>query len=103
MFLLDDLLLAPIKGLKFIAEQVNGMVEEELYDEKVIKRHLLSLQLELDEGKVSQEEFREREEELFARLRAIKERQLEQIQQVHTANSSALVDCHLAGGDEEEK
>src|SRR5437868_12164330 len=103
MFLLDDLLLAPIKGLKFIAEQVHGMVEEELYDEKVIKQHLLALQLQLDEGEVSEEEFREREEELFARLRVIKERQLDRMQQVHTANSSVFVECHLAGDDEGEK
>jgi len=103
MFFLDDLLLAPIKGLKFIAEQVHGMVEEELYDEKAIKQNLLALQLQLDEREISQEEFREREEELFARLRVIRERQLDRMQQVHTANSSVLVECHPAGGNEEER
>src|SRR5436305_9330988 len=42
---------------------------------------------------------REREAELFARLRAIKERQLEMLNQVHTADSSSMV--IEAGGDEE--
>src|SRR4051794_20974238 len=103
MFFLDDLLLAPIKGLKFIAEKVHGMVDEELNDENVVKQHLLALQLHLDEGEISQEEFSEREEELFARLRAIKERQLDHMQQVHTGNSSLQVECYPAGGSEEER
>lgn len=91
MFLIDDLLLAPLSGLKFIVGQIHEMVEKELNDESVIKQELLELQMRLELEEISEEEFKEREAELFARLRAVKERQLEQMQEVHTAESSSVV------------
>lgn len=91
MFLLDDLLFAPVHGFKFILEQIRDTVDKELNDETVIKQDLLELQMRLDQGEVSEEEFAEREAELFARLRAARGPQLEQMQQVHTASSSSFV------------
>ena len=91
MFLIDDLLLAPVKGLHFITRHIHEMVEKELNDESVIKQELLELQMRRELDEVSDEEFEEREAELFARLRAAKERQLEATQQVHTAESSVMV------------
>ena len=91
MFLIDDLLLAPVKGLNFIARHIHEMVEKELNDESVIKQELLELQMRRELDEISDEEFEEREAELFARLRAAKERQLEATQQVYTADSSVMV------------
>jgi hypothetical protein len=55
------------------------------------------MRVELEE--ISDEEYQEREAELFARLRAIKERQLDLLHQAHTAESSSFV--IETGGDED--
>lgn len=99
MFLIDDLLLAPVNGFKFILSQVQKIADKELNDGQFIKEQLLELQMRLELEEVSEEEYKEREAELFARLRAIKERQLEMLNQVHTAESSSIV--IESGGDEE--
>src|SRR5918912_4577065 len=99
MFILDDLLLAPVSGFKFILSQIQKMADQELNDETAIKEQLLELQMRLELGEVSDEDYAAAEAELFARLRVIKERQLAALQQVHAAESSSLV--IEAGGDDE--
>ena len=99
MFLIDDLLLFPFTGFRFILNQIQKMADQELNDESLIKEQLLELQLRLELEEVSEEDFVAQEAELFARLRAIKVRQLEMLQQIHTAQSSSIV--IEAGGDEE--
>jgi len=99
MFLIDDLLLAPVNGFKFILNQIQKMADQELNDDTLIKEQLIELQMRLELDEISEAEFNEREAELFARLRAIKERQLGLLDQVHTAKSSSFV--IEAGGDEE--
>jgi hypothetical protein len=99
MFFIDDLLLAPVNGFKFILNQIQKIADKELNDDTLIKEQLLELQMRLELDEVSEEEYKEREAELFARLRAIKARQLDLLQQVHTADSSSIV--IEAGGDEE--
>jgi len=101
MFLIDDLLLAPVNGFKFILGQIQKMADQELNDDTIIKEQLLELQMlkELDE--ISDEDFQKREAELFARLRAIKLRQLDLMHEVvHTKDSSSFV--IEMGGDEHE-
>jgi hypothetical protein len=98
MFLIDDLLLAPISGFTFILNQIQKVADQELNDETLIKEQLIELQLLLEAEEISEEAFQEREAELFARMRAIKARQLEMLGQVHTAESSSIV--IEAGGDE---
>ena len=100
MFLIDDLLLAPVNGFKFILGQIQKMADQELNDDTVIKEQLLELQMRLELDEISEEEFREREEELFARLRVVKARQLGLLQEaVHTKESSSFVID--VGGDDE--
>jgi hypothetical protein len=99
MFLLDDLLLAPISGFKFILNQIQKVADAELNDESVIKHQLLELQMRLELEEISEEDYQAQEQELFARLRAIKTRQLESLGQVHSAKSSSIV--IEMGGDEE--
>ncbi|HEX5414166.1 MAG TPA: gas vesicle protein GvpG [Chloroflexota bacterium] len=59
----------PIAGMKFIFNQILEMAERELYDEDRIREDLLLLQLQLEEGEVSEDEYVEREAEIMARLR----------------------------------
>src|SRR5688500_18934802 len=92
MFLIDDLLLAPVSGFKFILGQIQKMADQELNDDTVIKEQLLELQMRKELDEISDKEFEERERELFARLRAIKMRQLDLMLQVaHTKDSSSIV------------
>ena len=99
MFLIDDILLAPVSGFKFILGQIQKMADQELNDDTVIKEQLLELQMRLELEEISEAEYQEREAELFARLRALKTRQLELLHQVHSAESSSFV--IEVGGDEE--
>ena len=100
MFLIDDLLLAPVNGFKFILSQIQKIADKELNDDTFIKEQLLELQMRLELEEISEEDYAEAERELFARLRAIKARQLEALGQVHTADTSSMI--IEAGGDEEE-
>jgi hypothetical protein len=101
MFLIDDLLLAPINGFKFILGQIQKLADQELNDDTVIKEQLLELEMHRELDEISDEEYREREADLFARLRAIRERQLGLLQNaVHTKETSSFV--IEVGGDEED-
>jgi hypothetical protein len=61
---------------------------------------LLELQMRLELDEISDAEYQEREAELFARLRALKTRQLELLHQAHTAESSSFV--IEVGGDSQD-
>ena len=99
MFLIDDILLAPVNGFRFILGQIQKMADRELNDDTVIKEQLLELQMRLELEEISEDDYQAQEAELFARLRVIRERQLGLLHQVHTAESSQIV--IEAGGDEE--
>ena len=60
--------LAPVRGVVWIAEQVVEEIERELYDEDSIRRELLTLELEFDDGAIDEEERQVREEALLERL-----------------------------------
>jgi hypothetical protein len=90
VLLIDDLLLIPVSGFKFILGQLQELADKELNDESVIKSQLLELQMRLELEEVSDEDFKTQEADLFARLRLIKERQMEMLGQVHTAKSSSF-------------
>ncbi len=98
MFFIDDLLLAPVNGFKFIMKQIQQIADRELNDESVLKEQLLELQMRLELEEISDEDYAEAEREIFARLRAVKMRQLEALGQVHTADTSSIV--IESGGDD---
>ena len=72
-FLLDDLLLAPLKGVVFIAEKIKEQAEGEFLNEEGVRQELRELYLLLETGKISEEKFTDREEQLVDRLEAIEE------------------------------
>lgn len=79
MFLLDDLLAlpfkAPISGVKWALRQVQTMVDQELMDDSIWKQRLLELQMQLELGDISEEDYAAEEAIVFARLREIRMRQ----------------------------
>ena len=60
--------LAPVRGVAWIAEQVMEELERELYDEDSIRREMLQLELDFDDGLIDEEERQAREEVLLERL-----------------------------------
>jgi hypothetical protein len=60
--------LAPVRGVVWVAEQLMEETERELYDEDQIRRELLQLELDYDDGKIDTQERQAREEELVERL-----------------------------------
>lgn len=67
-FLLDDILLAPLKGVIFIAEKIRAQALAELLDEAGVRQELRELYMLLETGKISEAEFDEREAVLVQRL-----------------------------------
>ena len=60
--------LAPVRGVVWVAERVAEEVERELYDEGNIRRQLLQLELDHEDGKLSDEDRSAQEEILLQRL-----------------------------------
>jgi len=70
--------MGPIKGLMWIAEKVVEQAEREAYNEDNVRGQLMELELHLDLGEITEEEYAVAEEELLARLRVAREHQAEQ-------------------------
>lgn len=70
MFLLDDILLAPIKGVKWLGEKLREVADKELFDPDKIYEELMTLQAKLDMGEIVEAEYNAREKELLERLSA---------------------------------
>lgn len=71
MFLIDDILLAPLNGLIWLGEKFNEVIETEFSDEGLIKEKLMKLQLKFEMDEISEAEYYKQEKELLARLDAI--------------------------------
>lgn len=75
MFLVDDILLAPARGLFWIFKEIHHAVEEEQANEaETITAKLSELYMMLETGQMTEAEFDAAEKELLDRLDAIKER-----------------------------
>jgi len=57
MFILDDILFSPVKGLIWLAGKVKEQAEDKLYNVTALKEVLQELQNRFDAGEVSQEEY----------------------------------------------
>lgn len=73
MFIIDDILLFPFKGILSIARVVDKQLNRELYDPDKIQEELMRLQLQFELDEISEEEYNEREADLLARLEKSRE------------------------------
>jgi hypothetical protein len=85
VFLIDDLLLAPFKGWNFIMRTLLKVAEEQWTDDAPLKEQLLALQVQLEEGEITEEQYLEAEAAILRGIREIQRRKIE-----------------LAGGDPDE-
>lgn len=74
MFLIDSILLAPFKGVIFIAKKINEVLEKETSDEGSVKERLMALQLKFEMDEIDEEEYDKREDELLKLLENIREK-----------------------------
>jgi hypothetical protein len=77
-FLLDDLLLLPIKGpiagFNWIMKQIQTMADEELLNDQPWKERLIELQMQLELRDITEEEYAVAEAQVFQALRDIRAR-----------------------------
>ena len=58
----------PIKGLKFVAAQLQKQIDQEMFSPEKVEHELLELQMLHEIGEIPDEEFTRRENELLDRL-----------------------------------
>ena len=63
---------APVAGIRFCLNQVVEAAEQEWLDDTPVKEALLLLTLQLEEGQITDAEYREEEAVLLRRLREIR-------------------------------
>lgn len=69
MFLIDNLLAAPLRGLVFVLKKIDEAVQQEVeVEERAIMADLSSLHRALDSMAIKEAEFDAREQELLRRL-----------------------------------
>ena len=73
MILLDSLI---IGGIRFCLDQVATAVDKEMNDDSALREELMAAQMRLELGEITEQEFRELEDELLRHIRAIRERQM---------------------------
>jgi hypothetical protein len=64
---------APAAGIRYCIEKVVEYAEHEMTDDEPVREQLLELHIELEEGRVTEDEYAEREAVLLARLRELRE------------------------------
>ena len=79
---------APAAGIRYCLEKVLEVAEHQMWDEDPVREQLILVNEAYEEGRMPEAEFREREAELLARLREIREHK----KAVARAQLSALPD-----------
>ena len=75
MLLVDDLLLAPARGLLWVFEKIHDAAQEEIAGEAdAVTTELRELYMMLETGRITEAEFGDRERTLLDRLESIQER-----------------------------
>jgi hypothetical protein len=80
-FLLDDILLLPLRlpvaGINWIMKQIQTMANEELLNDQPWKERLIELQMMLEVGEISEDDYGREEAQVFTALRDIRARREE--------------------------
>jgi hypothetical protein len=80
---------APAAGIRYCLEKVLEVAEHQMWDEGPVREQLMLVNEAFEEGRMADPEFREREAELLARMREIREHK----QAAARAQQSALPDA----------
>ncbi len=77
MFILDDILLAPLNMVIGIAKAIDEQVQQETTDVKRLKEKLMELQFKFEFDEISEEEYTAREKEILDQLQRAQGRESE--------------------------
>ena len=61
-------LMGPIKGVKWLAEKVDDVVKQTTSNKEKLKSDLLELSMQLELGKITEDEFAKKEKEILAEM-----------------------------------
>lgn len=107
MFLIDDLLMLPLKapvaGFRWVMKQIQTMADEELMNDQLWKERLIELQMRLEVGEISDEEYAAEEAIVFQRLREIRAMREEQARmyarEQEDDDKGPVIDIHTGYGE----
>ena len=71
--IVDDILLAPCKLVYWVGKKLYERGEEELTDESAIRQKLLEVQMRFELDEITEDEYRQQEDDLMAQLEAVRE------------------------------
>ena len=93
--------LAPVRGTAWVAEQIAEEADRRLYDEENIKREMVQLEIDAEEGRLGPKEQAAREDELLERLAVARQRFREEQEALAAeAREQGLVGGVSAGSEE---
>jgi hypothetical protein len=81
--------LAPVRGTTWVAGQLAEEADRQLYDQDRIKRELVQLELDEEEGRIGEQERRNKESELLERLQIARARARGETEQLDAALEAA--------------
>ena|SRR5436190_24136975 len=89
--------LAPVRGTAWVAEQLADEADRQLYDEDNIKREMIQLEIDHEDGRISDEERAAMEDDLLERLAVARQRASEL--QAELAGMNAFEEDHGDRGE----
>jgi hypothetical protein len=94
--------LAPVRGTAWVADQVAGEADRRLYDEDNIKRELVQLEIDAEEGALGPKERAAMEDELLERLAVARQRKLDE-RELQKAEGGELDESAFESGPSSEE
>ena len=77
MLLIDDLLFAPFSGWNFIMRTLLKVAEEQWTDDAPLKEQLLELQVRLDSGELTEDQYLQAESAILKEIREVQRRKIQ--------------------------
>ena len=103
MLLIDDLLLAPFRGVLWVVEKIHEAAQGELVGEAdAITEQLRKLYMMLETGRIAEAEFDAQERKLLDRLDAIRERESDSEEEEQEEEEQEGHEVDQGGEDDEE-
>ena len=103
MLLLDDILLfpitGPIAGIRWVMKQIQTMADEELLNDQPWKERLIELQMMLEVGEISEEEYKRQEAEVFQALRDVRARREQMAREAAGEEEEPGIEIHRGYGE----
>lgn len=106
MFLIDDLLMlpfrAPVAGVRWVLAQIQTMADKELLNDQVWKERLIELQIRLELGEITEEDYKAEESIVFERLREIRTARMERARSAaeeDDGDRGPVIDVHTGYGE----